>query len=88
MFNYLITYVIVATIVFGLLALDHWYYENRKPTYTVDEIIKKIGESKRELDSHKNDDFDTVELYLDILESWERELRRTIKYNKKHGIKD
>ena len=88
MFNYLITYAIVATIVFGLLKLDHWYYENRKPTYTVDEIIKKIGESKRELDSHKNDDFDTVELYLDILESWEQELRRTIKYNKKHGIKD
>lgn len=88
MFSYLITYAIIATIVFGLLMLDHWYYENRKPIYTVDEIIKKIGESKRELDSHKNDDFDTVELYLDILESWEQELRRTIKYNKKHGIKD
>lgn len=88
MFSYLITYAIVAIIVFGLLAFDYWYYENRKPIYTVDEIIKKIEESKRELDSHKNDDFDTVELYLDILESWEQELRRTIKYNKKHGIKD
>lgn len=85
---YLISYSVIAAIVCSLLMLDHWYYENKKPAYTVDEIIKKIGESKKELDSHKNDDFDTVELYLDILESWEQELRRTIKYDKKHGIED
>lgn len=79
--------IFIGTIVF--LIYDRHYWENvKKPLYTEEQLLENIKRSRLKIKSLQNKGSysrETMDYYLDVLEYWEHEYQRTVKYNEKHN---
>lgn len=78
--------IVVGTFLF--LYLDTYYYEKiKKPRYTEEQLLENIKRTKLMIKSiqHKSGTTrEQMDYYLDVLDFWEHEYDKTVKYNERH----
>ena len=86
----LIVYGFITTVTISCMLYEWFRYDSGffKPKYHIAQCTKKIRQYENEInESFKNDNLQELTVCVDNLDYWKTELRRSIKYHRRHKLK-